>query len=87
MIKTIKQKFGIVSMFIVGLSLALVNSVSAATDADLTASLASSTALMTDNKGLILTFIVGLVGITLVIALGKAGVFKAKSMIVKAFKK
>jgi len=59
----------------------------AAVDADLTATMASGTAMVTDNKGQVLTYIAGLVAVTLVIALGKAGLYKAKGMIIKAFKK
>lgn len=50
-----------------------VNSVSAAPDADLVASLASTTAIITDNKATILSFIVGALLAVFVIALSIKG--------------
>lgn len=75
------------SAFVMGLVLTLAGSVHAAVDADLTNAMASSTALITDNKTVVLTFIVGLVGLVLVIKLGKVAIYKGQAMIVRAFKK
>lgn len=60
-------------------------SVSAAVDADLTATYASGTAFMTDNKSAIMTFIAGLAGAALVIGLGKLALIMAVKWIKKAF--
>jgi len=45
------------------------NAAKAAADADLTAGLASTTAIFTDNKSVIITWIVGIFAVTIVVAL------------------
>jgi len=51
--------------------LGVANHVSAAADTDLTSALASTTAVVSDNKGLIISFFVGLFAIVIVIKLAK----------------
>lgn len=73
--------------FVMAALLTVTGTAHAAVDADLTTALASSTSLVTDNKSTILTFIAAMVGLVLVIKLGKVALYKAKGMIVSAFKK
>lgn len=58
---------------------------SAAVDSDFTAAIASSTALITDNKGTILAFIAVMVGLVLAIKLGKVALVMAAKKITGAF--
>lgn len=61
------------------------NSVSAAADSDFAAVAASSTALITDNKTQIISFIVGIAVATLGIGLAVIAINKGKAAILGAF--
>jgi len=72
-----------VSVGLMSLAFLLVgSSVFAAADTDLTNSLASTTAMATDNKGIILTFLVSIGVVVLVIAVAKGGINWAIAKIV-----
>jgi len=69
MIKKIFSKFNVALMAVMAFVFGASNVVKAAADPDLTASLASTTAIITDNKGVILSFIVGALLAVFIIAL------------------
>lgn len=67
------------------LGMGLVANVHAAADADLVSGLASTSAIASDNKATILTFITAIFTVILVIAVAKAGMNWALAKIAGAF--
>lgn len=65
-----KKSGAMLTMALVGAGALLKGAfVHAAADADLTAGLASTTAIFTDNKGTIITWMVGIFGVLVIIAI------------------
>ena len=87
--KNLFNKFGLMALSVVGVagSMALGHYSQAAADTDLTASLASTTAIITDNKGVILSFIVGALLAVFIIALSIRGLKWVFGMILGLFGK
>jgi len=67
--KNLGKKMSVGLMALVAGVLSVVNSVKAAADTDLVNGLASTTLIFTDNKGTIITWVVGIFAVTIVVAL------------------
>jgi len=80
----IKNYAYVVGAFVVGL-LVVGNNAKAAADADLTAGLASTTAIFTDNKGEIITWVVGVFAAVIVMSLVIRALFFSKGMALGIF--
>lgn len=86
MIRKFFQRIGM-ALFAVALVLPVIGTMvaHAAADADLTSTLASSTALATDNKLTLLAYFVAIGAIVLILRLAKGGIIMAIKWITKAF--
>lgn len=82
--KYAKQLLGIMSAFVLGL-VALADKAKAAADADLVAGFASTTAIFTDNKSAIISYVVGIMLVIIVIGLIIRGLFFGKRQLMGVF--
>lgn len=82
--KKLTKKIGISFMALVGVLGLGTQFAHAAADADLTAGLASTTAIFTDNKSIIIGFFVGVIGIALIIGVAIAASQRGRRMITGA---
>ena len=70
-----------VASFLGLLGLVATKAVHAAADADLTAAFATGTAALTDNKGAVLTWIVGVFGVVILITIVIAALSRARRQV------
>jgi len=84
--KSMSFRFGMFAMALMAYATSAVG-VKAAADAELTAAIASSTGLFTDNKSAIVTFVVGTVVIMTGIGLAFGAIYWAKGQILSILSK
>jgi len=83
MIKKLKNMIGITAAFVLGL-FAVAKNAMAAADTDLTAAIASSTGVLTDNKGAVMGWFATIFGIVIIFVIVKRLLGSGKAQIAGA---